>query len=231
MACTQFSVNELQTSPKRRIDCKALKAITGINTLSSRLPEAPAMAMVVSFPITCAQTIVIASLCVGLVFPGIMELTRPSVGRKSSPIPQCGPLPSQRMSFAILLSEHASVLNAPLASTTASRPPRASNLFGADTNGKPVSLAIAAVAITAYSGWVFKPVSDCSSANRQFIKMGETSINRAERVGKLRCVTGEHLTERQRGCILQVCAPNLHNVFERFGFVGERGLQTCYCGN
>ena len=48
------------------------------------------------------------------------------------------------MSLAILYRDAATVLIAPLISTTASCAARASNLFGAVTKGKPVSLATAA---------------------------------------------------------------------------------------
>lgn len=68
------------------------------------------------------------------------------------------PLASQRMSLAILFRLAASVFNAPEAATAASRPPKASNLFGALTNGRPDSSASLAAAISAYSGWLFKPV-------------------------------------------------------------------------
>ena len=50
-----------------------MKIITGLNTLSSKLPCEPAIPMVLSFPITCTQTIVIASLCVGFTFPGMID--------------------------------------------------------------------------------------------------------------------------------------------------------------
>ena len=125
------------------MDCKTLNAITGIYTFSSKLPEAPAIETVVSLPITCAHTMVIASHCVGLTLPGIIELPGSFSGRLISPMPHRGPLPSQRISFAILLRAHARVFRAELASISASRAPRASNLLGEVMNGNSVRSAIA----------------------------------------------------------------------------------------
>ena len=58
--------------------------------------------MVVSLPITCAQTIISDSHMTGFTFPGMMELPGCVAGSWISPMPQRGPLLSQRMSFAIL---------------------------------------------------------------------------------------------------------------------------------
>ena len=61
-------------------------------------------------------------------------------GSDSSPSPERGPLPSQRMSLAIFVRLTASVARAPLAKTTASWAARAANLLGALTKGRPVQL-------------------------------------------------------------------------------------------
>ena len=131
MPSTQFTRNDSQASPRSCIDCKALYAITGINTFSCNAPFAPANAKVVSFPITCAHTIVTASHWVGFTFPGIIELPGSISGNCSSPRPHRGPEASHRMSFAILKRATANVFSAPLALTTASRHASASNAFGA----------------------------------------------------------------------------------------------------
>ncbi len=52
-------------------------------------------------------TIVIASHWVGLTLPGMIEEPGSFAGRLSSPRPQRGPEPAQRMSLAIFMSEHA----------------------------------------------------------------------------------------------------------------------------
>lgn len=85
------------------------------------------MLTVVWLPMTCAATIVIASHCVGLTFPGIMLLPGSFSGKLSSPNPQRGPEPRYRMSLAIFMSEQAMTLRAPWASTRASWVARASN--------------------------------------------------------------------------------------------------------
>ena len=57
---------------------------------------------------------VIASTCVGLTFPGIMDDPGSFSGRFNSPNPDRGPEAKKRRSFAILWIEHATVLSAPL---------------------------------------------------------------------------------------------------------------------
>lgn len=56
------------------------------------------------------------------------------------------------------IRETATVLKAPCTSTIASCAARASNLFGAETNGKPVSCAIFATAFSEKPFRVFNPV-------------------------------------------------------------------------
>ena len=111
--------------------------MTGLKTLSSKLPCDPAIVMVVSFPITCVVTIVMASDCVGLTLPGMIEDPGSFSGRRSSAIPARGPEPSHRMSFAIFIRDTASVVSAPLMKTIASCAASAANRFGAWTNGRP----------------------------------------------------------------------------------------------
>src|SRR5277367_3981634 len=59
-------------SLSRRTEFRKLKMITGLKTLSSKLPRLPAMPMAASLPITCTATIVSASDCVGFTLPGMM---------------------------------------------------------------------------------------------------------------------------------------------------------------
>ncbi len=56
----------------------------------------------------------------GFTLPGMMELPGWVAGMAISPMPHCGPEPSQRMSLAILKRLMAMVLSWPLASTSAS---------------------------------------------------------------------------------------------------------------
>ena len=101
---------------------------------------------------------VIASLCVGLTLPGMIELPGSFSGIVISPMPQRGPEASQRTSLAIFISDAASVFSAPWANTSASCAASASNLLGAVTNGWPVSSASFAATRSANSGWALRPV-------------------------------------------------------------------------
>ncbi len=74
-----------------RIDSSRLRAITGIITLSSKLPLAPANVTVASLPITCAQTISVASGSTGLTLPGMMLDPGWRSGRWISARPVVGP--------------------------------------------------------------------------------------------------------------------------------------------
>ena len=60
----------------------------------------------------------------------------------SSPIPERGPDAIKRISFAILFNETANCFKAECVSTKASCAAKASNLFSAVINGKPVKSAI-----------------------------------------------------------------------------------------
>jgi hypothetical protein len=100
--------------------CNRLYAITGNITLSWKFPDCPAIAIVASFPITCAATIVTASGITGFTLPGMMLLPGCSAGNEISPSPASGPLFIQRRSLAIFISDTASVRSCPDNSTAES---------------------------------------------------------------------------------------------------------------
>src|SRR6202022_3568352 len=106
--------------------------MSGLKTLSSKLPCDPAIEIAVSLPMTWIHTIVIASLCVGFTLPGMIEEPGSFSGRLNSARPHRGPEPLHRMSLAIFISEAANVLSAPDANTSASWEASAANLLGAD---------------------------------------------------------------------------------------------------
>ena len=112
--------------------------------MSSKLPAPPATATVTSLPTTRAATIVSASDWVGLTLPGMMEEPGSLAGIRISPMPQRGPLASQRTSLAILLSAPAAVLSAPETATSPSLPAIEAKRFGASVNASPVRSASAA---------------------------------------------------------------------------------------
>ena len=111
-----------------------------------------------SLPMTCAQTMVSASDCVGFTLPGMIELPGSFSGIVISPRPERGPEASQRTSLAILLRAAATVFSAPCANTAASLAAMASNLLGAVTKGSPSAPRACAATRTANSGWALRPV-------------------------------------------------------------------------
>src|SRR5206468_9490644 len=117
-----------------------------------------AQATVASLPITWAATWRAISLITGLTLPGMIELPGWVEGMLISPIPQRGPLASQRMSFAILVRLTAMVLSWPLASTMPSFEAWASKWFFASTTSMPVFFAITGMACFATAGWELMPV-------------------------------------------------------------------------
>ena len=66
-----------------------------------------------SLPITCAATWVTTSGMTGLTLPGMIDEPFWSSGRKISARPARGPEPMKRRSFAIFVSETATVFSAP----------------------------------------------------------------------------------------------------------------------
>src|ERR1700694_3739995 len=111
--------------------------ITGLKTLSSKMTCEPAKSTAAEAPCTCTHniaceqanqtaavapctcthTIVMASHCVGLTLPGMIDEPGSFSGMESSPRPERGPEPSRRISFAILNRPVATELIAPCTKT------------------------------------------------------------------------------------------------------------------
>mmetsp|Transcript_70798 Transcript_70798/g.188875 ORF Transcript_70798/g.188875 Transcript_70798/m.188875 type:complete len:203 (-) Transcript_70798:722-1330(-) len=138
---THFSANFAEAPASTSMDSSIASLITGRKTLSSNWPLAPAMLMVTSLPITRAAAMVMASAITGFTFPGMMLLPGATGGIMISASPARGPLPSKRMSFAILNSDAAIAFSCPWASTTPSWAAWASKWLGASTKGIPVHSA------------------------------------------------------------------------------------------
>src|SRR3954454_18407063 len=68
-----LSASTLLTFASSMIDSSKLWAITGSITFSSKLPIWALIVIVASLPITCAQTIIVASAMTGLILPGIID--------------------------------------------------------------------------------------------------------------------------------------------------------------
>src|SRR5207302_11433777 len=94
--------------------------ITGLKTLSSKLPCDPPKPTAAVAPCTCTQTMVMASHCVGFTLPGMIDDPGSFSGIDNSPNPQRGPEASQRISLEIFMNDAASVSIAPWANTISS---------------------------------------------------------------------------------------------------------------
>ena len=155
----------------------------------------------------------------------MIELPGSFSGIDSSPRPQRGPLASQRMSLAIFIRLAATVFSAPCANTSASAAAITSNLFGAVTNGRPVSLPIAAATFTANSRMRVQPRADRGAAERELVQMRQRRFDVAHALVELRDVARKLLAERERRRVLQVRAADLHDVVERLRLLVERIAQ------
>src|SRR5579883_57575 len=124
---------------------------------------------------TCTQTIVIASHCVGLTLPGMIDEPGSFSGRINSPRPHRGPDPSHRKSLAIFINAQASVFNAPLVNTIASLAANAANLLGAVTKGNFVNSAIFFATLSANFGCEFNPVPTAVPPNASSYKFGNVA--------------------------------------------------------
>ena len=143
------------------IESMSDQAIIGIATLSwSRdpTPPKPPRVMAASCPATWQATCTTLSQITGLTLPGMMEDPGWVAGRTSSPRPQRGPDPSQRMSFAILERLTAMVLSSPDASTTQSRVAWASKWFRASLKSILRRFESRSATAAPKSGWVLIPV-------------------------------------------------------------------------
>ena len=123
--------------------------MTGMKTLSWKLPCDAAIPTAMSLAMTCTATIVSASHWVGFTLPGMIELPGSLAGIVISPSPQRGPEASQRMSLAIFMRSAASALSPPCAKTSASFEVRAWNLLGALIKVVQVSRLISSAQISA----------------------------------------------------------------------------------
>ena len=109
-------------------------------------------------------------------FSGMLISPRPAARARRQPADVVGDL-HQRA---------ASVLSAPWAKTSASWPAKASNLFGAVTNGSPVSAAILAAAARGELGMGVQPGAHGRPAQGQLVQCGRVMARRWRRVVELR---------------------------------------------
>ena len=81
------------------------------------------------------------------------------------------------MSFAIFMSEAASVFSAPCAFTTPSHEASASNLLGAVTNGSPVSRAISCGHLHRELRMRVQPGADRGAAERELAQVRQRGVD------------------------------------------------------
>ena len=199
------------------MECSRLRIITGLNTFSSKLPCEPANVTAASLPNTWHATIVIASDCVGLTLPGMIEEPGSFSGSSSSPSPLRGPEPSQRMSFAIFIKrggerreragrEHDRVVGGERRELVRRRDERQSGQLG-DLRGRRLG----------EPGRRVQPGADGGAADRELVQAGQRRLDPLDVGVELRHVPAELLAERERDGVLQVRPSDLHDVGELLG--------------
>ena len=203
--------------------------MTGLKTLSSKLPCEPAKPMAASLPMTCTATMVMASACVGFTLPGMMEEPGSFSGRMSSPRPQRGPEASQRMSLAIFMSEAASVLSAPLAKTSSSWAESAANLLGCERKGRLVSSAIFLAARIGEFGMGVEAGADGGAADGEIVEAVESHGDAAAIAVEQIDLAGKFLADGERRGVLQMGAADFYDVGEFFRF-GVEGVAQLFDG-
>ena len=118
------------------------------------------------------------------------------------------------MSFAIFVSETATVFSAPDASTMPSRAACASNGSAGAEIASPVSSARSARTRAANSGCVFSPVPTAVPPSGIWPSRGSASLTRAIALAHLRRVAAELLAERDGHRVHPVRAAGLDDVVE-----------------
>ena len=197
--------------------------ITGIATLSSKLPVAPAQAIVASLPITRAPTMMTASGMTGLTLPGMIDEPGCRSGMCSSPRPVFGPDPIQRRSLQILVSETAMTRRAPDASTSPSRAPCASKWSFASVIGSPESAASDGDDLLREARRGVDAGADGGAAERNLGDAGERRPAIAlDAEPHLARVAAELLAEGDRGRVHEVGAAGLHGALPQLGLLLER---------
>ena len=90
-----------------------LTMMSGLYDIHFEMAPAPPRPTATSLAITWMQSIVIASVWVGLTLPGMIEEPGSFSGSPVRPGPRAGRRRASRMSLAIFVSDTASVRNAP----------------------------------------------------------------------------------------------------------------------
>ncbi len=141
-------------------------------------------------------------------------------GRLSSPSPQRGPEPSQRMSLAIFISEQASVLSAPLRHHERVVSGERGELVGRRNERQPGQRGDSLRGPLGELAMGVQPGADRGAADRELVDIGQAPPSMRLEIGiELRDVAGEFLAQRERHRVHQMRAPDLDDVgeFRRLG--------------
>ena len=214
-----LSTSTRVTLVSRLIDSSRLRPITGNITFSSKLPWVPANATVASLPMTCAQTIMVASGSTGLTLPGMIDDARLQVGQLdlAQPGGRAGAHPAQVVADLEQADGDAAQLPGRLdqavpgglrlevvAGLGEGQPGRRVQLVD-DRGGEP--------------GRGVDPGADRGAAERQLGEPGQRGVQPLLAVADLRGVPAELLAEGDRGGVHQVGAAGLHHGRPLFGLL------------
>ena len=183
--------------------------MTGLKTLSSKLPCERREPMAVSLPITWTPTMVNDSHWVGFTFPGMIEEPGSFSGIVNSPSPQRGPDASQRTSLATLMQVAARRLQRTAGKDKFIVRGQSGKLVRRRVKRKPGQFrnlsrsAVAKLRMGVQSG------SDRRSSDRQRIEARQRRFNALDVGIQKGHIAGEFLAQRERRGILQMRAPDL----------------------
>src|SRR3954462_7268959 len=222
---SRSSVAALVSSEIEPVAPTRLRAISGMRTLSSKLPCVPPMVIAVSLPMTCAATCSTTSGITGLTFPGMIDEPFCSSGRNSSPMPARGPEPMSARSLAILVSDTATTFSAPDSSTRASRLACASKGSSGGEISSPVACLSFARTPLGELGMGVQAGAGRRPAERDLSHLRQGVAHAVLRQGDLRGIAVELLAERHRHRVHEVRAPGLDDVLELLGLAPERLLE------
>ena len=168
---------------------------------------------------------VMASDCVGLTLPGMIDEPGSFSGRLSSPIPERGPLASQRRSFAIFVRLTARVASAALAQDDCVVRRQSRELVGRAHERRPGALRQARGHRVTEAGRGVEASAHGGAADGQLEQPGQHQVEPLDVRVELRHVAAELLAKGQRHRILQVRAADLDDVVELAAACGQRVAQ------
>ena len=225
MPTAQCSSKARAASASSWIDSSTLCTITGLKTLSSKLPCEPPKATAASLPKTCTQTIVMASDCVGLTLPGMIDEPGSFSGIVISPMPLRGPGGQPAHVVGDLHQRageraqrgaggHQGVVGGEGRELVRRRHERAARLLRHLARREVAELRVRVEA-----------GADRGAADRQLVEARDRLAHDAEAVVELGHPAADLLAERDRRRVLQVRAADLDDVGVRLGLGRQRVAQ------